>query len=87
MTTKKYGIYFCTEILPCFRSYFHFVNQKKKKKTIDLVDNVDEFIFRFFWLTPYVVLKQKTFILKFTTRMPGFKFQLAPPTMNIYGKA
>ena len=60
---------------------------KKRKKAIDLVDNVDEFIFRFFWLTAYVVLKQKTFILKFTTRMPGFKVQLAPPTMNIYGKA
>ena len=44
---------------------FHFVNQKKqqqlqqKKKNIDLVNNVDEFVFRFFWRTRHVVLKEK----------------------------
>ena len=44
---------------------FHFVNQKKQQqqqqqKNIDLVNNVDEFVFRFSWRTRYVVLKEKS---------------------------
>ena len=45
---------------------FHFVNQKNNNnnnnnnKNIDLVNNVDEFVFRFSWRIRYVVLKEKS---------------------------